>query len=91
MGASQEAAFVLQTSLLNETILKLSWGPAWLLTFECYLLTLFFFFGRKNLESYCLSDFKKYLMNSLFTPREKEGNEKQSRIFFLNLCLILVW
>lgn len=30
--------FCSNTSLLNGTILKLYWGPVWLLTFECYLL-----------------------------------------------------
>lgn len=55
----------------------------------------FFFFGRKNLEFCYLSDFKKYLMNSWFTPREKEGNEKQIKDIFSqplsHSCLVIGW
>lgn len=43
--------FCCKTSLLNETILKLYWGPVWLLIFEsCLLIYSIIFFEEKILS-----------------------------------------
>lgn len=46
--------FCSNTSLLNGTILKLYWGPIWLLTFECYLLIQSIFFCEEESESFVI-------------------------------------